>query len=122
MMLLSSPLASVRLCINDHDAKAAACLLRTAAASQERASEHSEESREQLHNADPSFPPLHPLNVLALYQHLSLILSLNITTIFRFGAFNWLDRLGFMPQTQYRVFMRGDGKTMVRFSVYRSDT
>jgi hypothetical protein len=29
-------------------------------------------------------------------------------------VFNWLDRMGFMPQSQYRVFMRGDGKTMVR--------
>jgi len=30
----------------------------------------------------------------------------------RYGAYNWLDRLGLVPQTVYRVFLRGDGKTL----------
>jgi hypothetical protein len=30
----------------------------------------------------------------------------------RFGVFNWLDRMGFIPQTVMRCFLRGDGKTM----------
>lgn len=30
----------------------------------------------------------------------------------RFGAWNWLDRMGFVPQATQRVFLRPDGKTM----------
>lgn len=30
----------------------------------------------------------------------------------RFGAWNWLDRLGLVPQATQRVFLRPDGKTM----------
>ena len=30
----------------------------------------------------------------------------------RYGAYNWLDRLGLVPQTVYKVFLRGDGKTL----------
>ena len=30
----------------------------------------------------------------------------------RYGVYNWLDRLGLVPQTVMRVFLRGDGKTM----------
>ena len=30
----------------------------------------------------------------------------------RYGPFNWLDRMGFIPRTVNRVFLRGDGKTM----------
>jgi hypothetical protein len=30
----------------------------------------------------------------------------------RYGAWNWLDRLGLVPQSTQRVFLRGDGKTM----------
>ena len=30
----------------------------------------------------------------------------------RYGPFNWLNRMGFIPQTVNRVFLRGDGKTM----------
>lgn len=30
----------------------------------------------------------------------------------RYGAWNWLDRLGFVPQATQRVFLRPDGKTM----------
>lgn len=30
----------------------------------------------------------------------------------RFGVWNWLDRLGLVPQTTYKVFLRPDGKTM----------
>lgn len=30
----------------------------------------------------------------------------------RYGAWNWLDRAGLVPQPTQRVFLRGDGKTM----------
>jgi len=30
----------------------------------------------------------------------------------RYGVYNWLDRLGLVPQTVYKVFLRGDGKTL----------
>ena len=30
----------------------------------------------------------------------------------RYGAWNWLDRMGFVPKPTQRVFLRGDGKTM----------
>ena len=30
----------------------------------------------------------------------------------RYGAWNWLDRAGLVPQAVQRVFLRGDGKTM----------
>lgn len=30
----------------------------------------------------------------------------------RFGVWNWLDRMGFVPQATQRVFLRGDGKTL----------
>ena len=30
----------------------------------------------------------------------------------RYGAWNWLDRMGLVPQATLRAFLRPDGKTM----------
>jgi hypothetical protein len=38
--------------------------------------------------------------------------SWTIYTRNRFGAWNWLDRMGLVPQATQRVFLREDGKTM----------
>lgn len=60
-------------------------------------------------------PPLSPDENLALpyfdgYDFVNS--SWTIYVRHRYGVWNWLDRLGLVPQATQRVFLRGDGKTM----------
>jgi len=60
-------------------------------------------------------PPLTPDENLALPYFDGYDFVNSSWTIYlrhRYGVWNWLDRLGLVPQATQRVFLRGDGKTM----------